>query len=116
MIIFCSQYVYNFDKMKAVHAKMSILLAGVLNGVNFFPSTNNRFSATLGSLKAKFEIADGDGFSADAAKLKGDWDIVKSDINNSFNDEISNVRSEKKWYFSTISGNNITPTGFCQYN
>ena len=69
---------------------MSMVLAGFLNSMNFFPTSSmNSISRFTGSLPAKLEISCEEGFANDAERLKSDWSMVKSDIRKSF-DEVTN--------------------------
>lgn len=83
--------------MKAIQYKISILLAGFLNGFNFFHNTPaNSVSMYTGSLPSNFtntiEVA---GLSRDNEKLNSDWSNVKGDIHKSIdcytNDQINAV-------------------------
>lgn len=94
LFVLINLFSISFAVMKAIQYKMSMLLAGFLNGLNFFPTaSHDSVSNFSGSLPSKFEISYEDGFSKDAEKLKGDWSLVKSDIRSSF-DTLTNEFNE----------------------
>lgn len=91
-VIFFSVNIYNanFVFMKAIQYKMSMVLAGFLNSMNFLPDLPlNSVSKFTGSLPANFEISYEDGFADDAERINGDWSMIKSDIRKSF-DNLTN--------------------------
>jgi len=79
--------------MKAIKHKTSILLAGFLNGLNFFCFTpHNNISKILGSTKNHFKVSDNEGFHADAQRLSGDWIKVREDLMSSFNSAENGIK------------------------
>lgn len=71
--------------MKAIQYKISILLAGFLNGFNFFSyAPANSVSKLTGSLQPNFiSTIESAGLARDHENLHSDWLNVKGDIHKS---------------------------------